>query len=1157
MNLKKLLLASVALVALSPGAWAEDATSLVVPSAKEYTIEEAVNEGSSFVFSLVDDDGKVLYAPSGSNQYSLIDKGSLPIGHNSVGFNFDKTSDSQYTIKCYNEELSGQLNNWYFQSQESTGTVIFGWYDFTKSHEYGTDGDNLGLWEFKSVDGGGYKLYNVGTTLYLKDGVPAKYSAEDAAVWHIYRAIDILASSYSTTLETKAKALEANALSTFYTKINTVNANIATGTTYIEYQKSANAALAEATKTQTGTNTDWTGVLSNPDFKTSDLSAWNTNNLSSPGLDEQYHNCEFFNVSFNLSQTISGMKKGTYEISLQAFQRLGDASTDLMTAYKNNSWTSKAQLYTTAQTSEVNNIFKHARTTGVYTSETSTYYPYDSQVTYDGTTYYIPNSRAGARKWFDLTDDDSTPLYQMTAKAIVTEDDGDLTFGFKGDVTNNGWLIFDNFSLKYINEDVLVDASESEKLLEQELPSTPYNKDIKASIEDYTAKLKADLTNGTYYNALRLAIADAESSATAYISAKEKLDLIAKAMETTNVYTAKAKEEYYTTPLAKYNNSTLTTEEAEAIPSRNDFLLSAWDNVNNTYVINTWSTEGNNDGSNFLTPFFQYWTNDDQSLGEHTFIATIDNLTANQLYEVSAWSRTRVKDNATAAPYGVSLQVGDGTAINVCDASQIGTSQLYLQDTKAVGYADADGKLTIKYIVASDNNVSWLAFKNVNYTEAKLASEDDIASVKAEAEKQSAYVIGFEKGEYAIYNNYSYIQPLEEANAILSYPTITESMYNDAKSKLESNNWTVNEEEVNAVYDGTFAKAENNGAPAGWTMSNNTLGGDKHSRAFNPDDNGYLSGLNDTKSGLFIRFDNCNASSGSLYYYGQVDGYTIPLKANTTYKLKVDAVAWNGGTGTLRLNLYGPDGFTTLEQDIALTTDNDVVKGNGNPTQYNMIFNTGNATGNYTLRFWAPGDSNSPLAAITNVELYTYKPETRETEVGKFGTICLPYAFTPNGATLYSVDEIGKNVVKLTEATEVTGGIAYIYQADDAKQTFEYKDNVVSAPTAGTLTGYFVKHAATAGTYVLQTQNEEQAFYQVEEGSEPTIGAYRAYLTVPTTDASASAALRISFDNETTGIEAVKALTNGKAEIYDLNGRKLNKLRKGINIVDGVKVIVK
>jgi hypothetical protein len=64
-------------------------------------------------------------------------------------------------------------------------------------------------------------------------------------------------------------------------------------------------------------------------------------------------------------------------------------------------------------------------------------------------------------------------------------------------------------------------------------------------------------------------------------------------------------------------------------------------------------------------------------------------------------------------------------------------------------------------------------------------------------------------------------------------------------------------------------------------------------------------------------------------------------------------------------------------------------------------------------------------------------------------------------------------------------------------------------------------------------------------------------LTVPTTDASASAALRISFDNETTGIEAVKALTDGKAEIYDLNGRKLNKLRKGINIVDGVKVIVK
>jgi hypothetical protein len=43
----------------------------------------------------------------------------------------------------------------------------------------------------------------------------------------------------------------------------------------------------------------------------------------------------------------------------------------------------------------------------------------------------------------------------------------------------------------------------------------------------------------------------------------------------------------------------------------------------------------------------------------------------------------------------------------------------------------------------------------------------------------------------------------------------------------------------------------------------------------------------------------------------------------------------------------------------------------------------------------------------------------------------------------------------------------------------------------------------------------------------------------------------------TTGIEAVEALTSGKAEIYDLNGRKLNKLQKGVNIVNGVKVYVK
>jgi hypothetical protein len=187
--------------------------------------------------------------------------------------------------------------------------------------------------------------------------------------------------------------------------------------------------------------------------------------------------------------------------------------------------------------------------------------------------------------------------------------------------------------------------------------------------------------------------------------------------------------------------------------------------------------------------------------------------------------------------------------------------------------------------------------------------------------------------------------------------------------------------------------------------------------------------------------------------------------------------------------------------------------------------------------------------------------ETRSIAEKLLGTISLPYAFTAEGADLYEVAEVADGVVKLNQVKEGVAGAAYIYQATDAEQSFSYTSgSLVSKPTAGTLTGVFEATKAIPDTYVLQKQGDVQKFYKVVDGSEPTIGAYRAYLTVPTeteSSAEAAASYRISLGGTTTGIEAVEALTSGKAEIYDLNGRKLNKLQKGVNIVNGVKVYVK
>lgn len=195
------------------------------------------------------------------------------------------------------------------------------------------------------------------------------------------------------------------------------------------------------------------------------------------------------------------------------------------------------------------------------------------------------------------------------------------------------------------------------------------------------------------------------------------------------------------------------------------------------------------------------------------------------------------------------------------------------------------------------------------------------------------------------------------------------------------------------------------------------------------------------------------------------------------------------------------------------------------------------------------------------VELYAYSvdDQTRSTATGKYGTVCLPYNATVTGAKLYeaAVND-AKNEVVLTEATgNIEAGKAYIYQATADEQTFAFVDdaNMVKDPATASLTGVFAQQTAPAGAYVLQTKDGEQKFFKVAEGSEPTINAYRAYLNVET--ASAAKALTISFGNPT-AVDAVKALTEGEdAVIYDLSGKRLSKLQRGVNIVNGVKVIVK
>lgn len=193
-----------------------------------------------------------------------------------------------------------------------------------------------------------------------------------------------------------------------------------------------------------------------------------------------------------------------------------------------------------------------------------------------------------------------------------------------------------------------------------------------------------------------------------------------------------------------------------------------------------------------------------------------------------------------------------------------------------------------------------------------------------------------------------------------------------------------------------------------------------------------------------------------------------------------------------------------------------------------------------------------------------YLPDyTRSTQVGDFGTICLPYDYTPVGATLYNIESIEDNTVVLTmvEGNQGQLNTAYIYQATAPEQNFPYVpgqdwEPVSEDVTTGVLTSPAEYSVVPEGSYILQTQNDVQAFYKVD--GETYIMPHRAYLTPGSigSEAAPGLSLAIHEDNQT-GIDAVRALTQGSPVIYGLDGRRLSTLQKGLNIVGGVKVLVK
>ena len=176
-----------------------------------------------------------------------------------------------------------------------------------------------------------------------------------------------------------------------------------------------------------------------------------------------------------------------------------------------------------------------------------------------------------------------------------------------------------------------------------------------------------------------------------------------------------------------------------------------------------------------------------------------------------------------------------------------------------------------------------------------------------------------------------------------------------------------------------------------------------------------------------------------------------------------------------------------------------------------------------------------------------------------------------DGEILYQNDESitvnGDNITMTLSDVEgtTTAGKPYLVKAKNNGDRLTFS-NVSTSGTAvqessAAADGYTVNYVGTyEGTTLTAAENDNayvvsgSKLYNVT--SNVAVGAYRAYFTV--TSGGSVKALSFDFDNETAidTVHGSEFMING-SEIYNLAGQRMNKLQRGVNIVNGKKVLVK
>ena len=200
-----------------------------------------------------------------------------------------------------------------------------------------------------------------------------------------------------------------------------------------------------------------------------------------------------------------------------------------------------------------------------------------------------------------------------------------------------------------------------------------------------------------------------------------------------------------------------------------------------------------------------------------------------------------------------------------------------------------------------------------------------------------------------------------------------------------------------------------------------------------------------------------------------------------------------------------------------------------------------------------------------------------------WATLCLPFEVSLDGQNfrafkLLSADE-GTETVELEEIkTSIEAGTPVIIKMNDGATELKFTEadkeiakDVQTAETADAnykLQGIYTKKEFSKDTdnncYIVKGSKLMNPAKLLEETATESVGSkpFRAYMVDNSSAPAAGARMfSISVGGSTTAIEQLETTADSKAEYYDLQGRRLQDLQKGVNIVKRggktMKVIIK